>query len=134
MDVMVVNPKLVEEVKKLLEKAEWEAATLSKLLEVMDKDPAEMFYYLKDSAYILFSHRDEEGIGFRVDVAGTKIGEIYVKKDGAVSGKINITRDDVAWIIANKIVDIKNQLTSLQHELKKLRDSTVRGLDIREDD
>ena len=134
MEVMVVNPKLVEEVKKVLEKAEWEAAILSKLLEVIDKDPAEIFYYLKDSVYILFSSRDEDGIWFRIDVAGTKIGEIYVKKDGTISGKINITRDDVAWIVANKIVDIKNQLTSLQHELKKLRESTVRGLEIREDD
>ena len=125
MDVMVVN-RSIEEVRKALEKAEWEAATLSKLLEVMDKDPAELFHYLKDSVYILLSSRDSDGITFRIDAGGAKIGEIHVKKDGSVSGKISVTKDDIAWIVTNKIVDLRNQLASLQNELRKLRDS-IRG-------
>jgi len=133
-DVMVVNPKLVEDVKKLLERAEWEATSLVLLLEAVDKDPAELFHHLKDSVHILFSAREEGGIRFRMEVEGTRIGELFVGRDGSISGKINITKNDVARIVVDKIVALKGQLANLQNEFEKLRGSTVRGLEFREDD
>jgi len=131
---MVANTKLVEKVKEMIEKAEWEATSLVLLLEAVNDDPAELFNHLKDSARIVFSSREEGGIRFRIEVEGTRIGELFVGRDGSISGKISITKNDIALIVNGKITIIKGWLETIHNEFERLRDSTVRRLEIREDD
>ena len=104
------------------------------LLEAINDDPAELFNHLKDSVHILFSAREEGGIRFRMEVEGTRIGELFVGRDGNISGKISITKNDVALIVNGKITIIKGWLETIRNEFERLRDSTVRRLEIREDD